>query len=110
RERIQNLSQNPDSVQFILGNEQLFLPGSGTVDIDRGEHAFVDEFAIEADFHVAGAFEFFKDDVIHAASGIDQRCRDNRQAAALFNVTGSTEEALWTLKGVGVHAARQYLS
>jgi len=70
-QRVQNLPQNPDSVQFIPGNQQLFLPGSGPIDIDCWEHALIDKFAVEADFHVARTFELFEDDVIHAASGID---------------------------------------
>ena len=46
------------------------------------------------DFHVAGAFELFEDDVIHARAGVDQGGGDDRQRAPFFDVTRGTEEAL----------------
>ena len=62
------------------------------------------------DFEVAGAFEFFVDDVVHPAAGVDQRSSNDRQRAAFFDVASRAEEALGFLQGVGVDAAGQYLS
>src|SRR2546426_5731041 len=49
----------------------------------RSEHPFVDEFAVETDFHVARAFELFKDHVVHAASRIDQGSGEDRKSTRL---------------------------
>src|SRR5207247_7926964 len=71
RQGIQNLSQYPDPVQFILGNKQFFLTGSRPVDIDGWKDALIDEFAVETDLHVTGALELLEYHVIHAASRVD---------------------------------------
>ena len=57
------------------------------------------------DFHVAGAFEFFEDDFIHARTGIDQRRGDNRQRAAFFDIARRAEEAFRFVQRVGIHTA-----
>src|SRR5580698_1957258 len=77
RQRIQHAAQHEDSIELFLGDQQFFLARSALGDIDGGEDALVHQLAIQMDFHVAGAFEFFKDHVIHAAAGVDQcRCHD----------------------------------
>ena len=49
-------------------------------------------------FHVAGALEFFKDNFIHAAAGVDQGRGDDRDAAAFFQGAGRAEEPLRALQ------------
>jgi hypothetical protein len=44
--------------------------------------------------HVAGAFEFFENPFIHPAAGLDQRGRENCQAAAFFNIPRRAEKFL----------------
>ncbi|CDE75885.1 putative uncharacterized protein [Sutterella sp. CAG:521] len=56
-------------------------------------------------FHVAGAFEFFIDHIIHAAAGIDQGGGDDRKRAAFLKITGGTKNALGAMQSIGVHAA-----
>ena len=76
-ERAENLSQDPNAAQLVGGEEELVLTRSGALNIDGREHAFIREAAIEINFHVAGALEFLKDDVVHAAAGVDQSGGDD---------------------------------
>src|SRR4051812_35151469 len=72
REWVQDFPQHPDALQVFPGNEQLFLTGAGALDIDGREDTLVDQFAVENDFHVAGALELFEDDFVHARPGVNQ--------------------------------------
>ena len=77
RQRVQNFSQHPDSGQIFFRNQQLFFSSAGALNINRRERSLVDELAVEDDFHVAGAFEFFKDHVVHAGPGVNQGSSNN---------------------------------
>jgi hypothetical protein len=58
--------QHEDLLQIALGRYQkLFLAGAGFEDVDRREHALVGNLAVKHDFAVAGALEFFEDDLVH---------------------------------------------
>ena len=87
-QRVEYLAQHPDPGQVFFRNQQLLLTCAGALNIDGREGALVDQLAVENDFHVAGAFEFFKDHVIHARTGVNQGRRDNGQRAAFFDVAG----------------------
>src|SRR5260370_13633304 len=39
RKRIEHLAEDPHAVQFVLGQEKLFLAGTALVDVDGGEGA-----------------------------------------------------------------------
>src|SRR5208337_4587206 len=107
RKRIEHTAQDKDALQIFLGDEQLFLAGSGALDIDGREHALVDQLAVEDDFHVAGALELFEDDFVHAGAGVDEGGCDDGERAAFLDVAGRAEEALGPLQSVGVNAARE---
>src|ERR1035437_7159090 len=64
RQRIEYLAQNPDALQFFLRNQQLFLAGARTLDVDGREHSLVHQLSVQNDFHVAGALELLKDDFV----------------------------------------------
>src|ERR1700691_3079006 len=102
RERTQNLAQHPDAIQLIRREEQFVFTCAGAIDIDGGEHALVDQAAVEIDFHVAGTFELFEDDVVHAAAGIDQRGSDDGERATLFDVSRGSEKAARALQSISV--------
>src|ERR1700687_4381505 len=110
RERIEDAAQHPDALQVFLALEQLFLTGTGALNVNGGEDALVAELAVEDDFHVAGALELLEDDVVHAAAGFNQSGGDDGERTALFDVAGGAEEALGTLQGVGVHAAGEHFA
>jgi hypothetical protein len=42
-------------------------------DVDRREDALVGDLAVQHDFLLPGALEFFEDHFVHAAAGVDQR-------------------------------------
>src|SRR3546814_16492577 len=72
--------------------------------------ALVGDLAVEHDFRVTRALEFFEDDLVHAAAGIDQRGGDYRQRTAFLDVARGAEETLRALKRIGVDAAGQNLA
>src|SRR5690606_31834319 len=74
------------------------------------EDALVGNLAVEHDFAVTGALEFFEDDLVHAAAGVDQRGGNDRQAAALLDVARGSEKALRPLQRIGVDTAGQDLT
>ena len=60
----------------LVGCEEEFLATSaGEEDVNGGIDALVADLAIEDELHVAGTLEFLKDQVIHAAVGVDQGSR-----------------------------------
>ena len=54
----------PDALQHIGAEQQLFAAGGRFFDVDGGENAALLQAAGEVHFHDAGAFELFKDDGI----------------------------------------------
>ena len=52
--------------------EFFFFARAGLGDVEGGEDALVGQAAFEGEFHVAGAFELFEDDLIHAGAGVDE--------------------------------------
>src|SRR3546814_4580468 len=78
--------------------------------VERRKDALVGDLAVEHDFRVTRALEFFEDDLVHAAAGIDQRGGDYRQRTAFLDVARGAEETLRALKRIGVDAAGQNLA
>lgn len=76
-ERVQYLTEYPGALEIILGDEELFLTGAGTLNVDGREDALVNELSIQDDFHVAGSLEFFEDYFIHAGARVDERGGDD---------------------------------
>ena len=106
--RMEEFAQQPHALQAVVGNEHFFAAGAGFVDVDGREHAFFGHAAVEVQLHVAGAFEFFKNHVVHAAAGFHQRGGNDGERAAFFNVAGGAEEAFGAVQGVGVHTAAPF--
>src|SRR5204863_466504 len=69
----ERLAQQPDLLELVLLEQELFLPGAGLLDVDRREDALVHEASVQVHLHVAGALELFEDHVIHPAAGVDDR-------------------------------------
>src|SRR5580704_17554526 len=110
RKRVENFPQHPYARQIFLGNQEFFLTRAGALNIDGREYALIDKFALEDDFAVTRAFEFFEDHVVHAGPGIDQGRCDDRQGTAFFDVTSRSKEPLRALQGVGVDTAGEHLA
>ena len=90
--------------------QQLFAAGAAAVQVDGREHALFVQTALQVDFAVAGAFEFFKNHLVHAAAGVDQGGGDDGQAAAFFHIAGRTKETLGALQSIGVHTTREHFA
>ena len=104
--RVQNPPQDIGFLQVGFFNQQIFFACARFQNVHSREHTFIRHFAIQHDFAVTSAFELFKNHFIHPAAGINQRCGDNRQAAALFDVPRSPEKPLWALQCVGIKIGR----
>src|SRR5262249_47788661 len=105
RKRAQYLAQNPDAAEFIGRKEQFVLARAGALDVDGRKDALVGKAAVQVDFHVAGTLELFKNDVVHAAAGVNQRGGDDGERAAFLDVPGCRKKAPRALQGVGVDTA-----
>src|SRR6202007_1090577 len=53
--RVQELAQDPHLGELALVGDELFLARTGTVDVDRGEHALLGNAPVEMYLAVAGA-------------------------------------------------------
>src|SRR6185312_13725043 len=87
--------------------QDLFLTGTGRVDVHRGEDALVGELPVELELHVAGALELLEDHLVHAGPGVHQRGGEDGQRAAVLDVAGRTEEALRRVQGGRVDTTGQ---
>ena len=85
-----------DIDRFRLGGrkKQIISSRTGTQDIDRREDALLGKFAVKHQLHVAGSLKFLVNNIVHTAARLNQRGRQNRQAAALAYISRRTEEAL----------------
>ncbi len=89
------------------GQQQLFLPGAGAVDVDGREDALLRQLPVQMNLHVAGALEFLEDDLVHAAAGINQGGGDDGEAAPFLDVPGGPEKPFGPLQGVGIQRRRR---
>src|SRR3989442_1764028 len=106
----QRLAQEPDLLQLVLLEEQLFLARARLLDVDGGEDALVHEAPVEMDFHVAGALELLEDHIVHPAARVHDGGGHDGQRAPLLDVARLREEAARPLQRVGVETAREHLA
>ena len=85
RQRRHRLAQQLHPLPFFGMIKQVLAPRAGLQNVDRRIEPLLDQRTIEMQLHVPGAFEFFEDHFVHAAAGIDQSRRQNRQAAAFLD-------------------------
>ena len=57
------------------------------------------------EFHVSGALEFFKNQVIHPAVSFNERGAKNREAPAFLDIAGRTEKPSGRGERLGIDAA-----
>ena len=91
-------------------HQQVFTTGAGATDIDRWVNTLFCNLAIQNQLHITCAFKFFVDHFVHFRAGINQRGGDNTQAAAMFDISCSTKEALGLFQGVGVDTTGEYFT
>src|SRR5437764_1499458 len=64
------------------------------------EQSLIAETSVEMNFAVARAFELFENYVVHARASVNERCRNDCQRAAFFDVARRAKESLRPLQGV----------
>ena len=90
--------------------DELLFARAGAIDIDCRENPAFDETAVQMNLAVAGTFKLLENDLVHPATGVDQRGGDDRETAGTFDVSGGTKEALGFLQRIRFQAARHRLS
>ncbi len=106
----EHLVKDINPLQFVLGPQQFFLAGAGGAHVDGRPDALVDQLTVEVELHVAGALELLENHVVHPAAGVDEGGGQNRQGAALLDVSGGPEKALRLVQGGRVEAAGEQLA
>src|SRR4051812_47373888 len=90
----------------LVGIQQLvFFSRRARGDVQSRENPLVGYVAIQRQLHIASSFELLEDDLIHSASGIDQAGGDDRETAAVLDLSGSAEEPFGNFEGPIVEAA-----
>ncbi len=107
---IEQLAQNPGFLQDFRLEQQFLAACARAVDEHGGINALLRQTAIQMDFHIAGALEFFVDHFVHAAASIDQRGADDGQRSTLFDIACRAKKALGALQGVGIDPTGQNLA
>ena len=100
-------AHHPDGLELVLGHEHVLAAGAGFIDVECRENALLLQFSIQVKLHVAGALEFFENDVVHAAAGLDERRRQNGDGPAFFDVAGRPEELLRLVQRRRIQTAGQ---
>ncbi len=107
---MQQLAQDPDALQLVLGGQQLLAAGAGAVDVDGREHTLFSDAAVQLQLQVTGALEFLVDHLVHLRAGFHQRGGEDGQRAALLDVARGAEETLGLLQSVGVDTTGEHLA
>src|SRR5574341_2147044 len=89
----EGLAQEPDLLELVLLEEQLFLARARLLDVDRREDALVHEPTVQVDLHVARALELLEDHVVHPATPVDDGSRHDRERDAFFDIARGRKEA-----------------
>src|SRR5918998_4746302 len=74
-EGVQDAANLPDSLGLRRLHQQLLLAGTRVLDVYRRVDPAVRQFPVEPQLHVARALELLEDDLVHPATGFDQRGR-----------------------------------
>lgn len=107
---VEGTSEEPGEFEFFVVEQQFFSAGARPGEINGGPDASFDEFAVENEFGVSGTFEFFEDNLVHAAAGIHESGGDNGEASTFFNAASGAEEAFRMLEGIGIDATGECFS
>ena len=82
-------SQLPNLLVGFFVVQQFIVPSARSLR-DCREDSLIRKAAIQLDLHVAGSLVLLEDQVVHSAACFSQRGGQDRKAAALFDVSGSS--------------------
>src|SRR5437762_423952 len=86
--------------------KQILAPRRRKHRMNRRVKPFLLQRTVEMQLHVAGAFEFFENQLVHSAAGFGQRGGKNSEAAAFFDIAGGSKKFLGLSQRLGFDAAR----
>ena len=86
--------------------EPVVVAGAGLGDVNRGINAALGQLAVQADLHVAGAFEFLENHVIQTAFRFHKGGREDGQRAAFLDISRRAEKLARLLQRHRTDAAR----
>ena len=98
-------TEEEDTLVFVGVEEEFVAAGAGFDDLDGWKDSHFGDGAVEVELHVAGAFELFEDQVVHAAFGLDEGGAKDGEAAAFFGIASGSEEFAGLGEGLGIDAA-----
>src|SRR5215211_7517073 len=93
-EGVEDAPDLPDPLGLGRLHEQLLFACRGVLDVDGRVDPAVRHLPVEPELHVARALELLEDDLVHPASRLDERGRQDGQGATVLDVTRGTEELL----------------
>ena len=99
------IPESCDALSLRCAKQELLPSGSAPRHIDGRKNAPLREPAVQHEFHVAGALELLVDNIVHAAAGLDERRRQDRETAALPHIPRRAEEALRHIEGGRIQTA-----
>ena len=85
--------------------EQVLPARPGLQAVDRRIKPLLDQRSIEMQLHVACSLEFFKNDLVHLASRIDQSGGQDCQAAAFLAIARRAKKLLGLQERLRLNAA-----
>ena len=77
------------------------------INVHSREYPPVGKASVQVQFHVASAFEFLENMVIHPAAGLYKRRCEYGKAAALLYITSRSKETFRPVEGCRVEAPRK---
>src|SRR5439155_19910879 len=89
----------------LLVEEQLFAPRPTSRNVNGRIDALLGQTPVEPQLPVAGTLELLEDHLVHAAPGVHEAGRDDRQATAVFHVPRGPEQALGRVQRNRIDAA-----
>ena len=92
-------AEHVDFVELEALQKEFLAPGAGFEDVGGGVVHLLGDLAIEHEFHVAGAFEFLEDEIVHAATGLDESGGEDGEGTGFTGVACGGEEAARDFQG-----------
>ena len=92
-------AEHVDFIELEALKKEFLAAGAGFEDVGGGVVHLLGDLAIKHEFHVAGAFEFLEDEVVHAATGLDEGGGEDGEGAGFAGVAGGGEEATRDFQG-----------
>src|ERR687897_552016 len=85
-EGVEDAADLPDPLGLGRLHEQFLLARRGVLDVDSRVDPAVSHLPVEPELHVARALELLEDDLVHPASCLDERGRQDGKGSTVLDV------------------------